>query len=641
MCLSYHGAYVTLSTNHLKMTKIFTLVLFVCCTVLCSCESIGQKKIKAYHKNFAQQLLDKSILTKHQHHLLLENIQTGKTNAVLDFLPYCKHAKIIDLVKAKSETDNETDYIAAILDQIASIHPDINYSNLEGSFIIRGPYVDEGGIRISHKNLVYYDFPETEDKLPLILNKVLRAEQSEYQILTVYNEINPDEATDTLRDYKTFGVIALRREELDDLVYYSPETKLFFGASYPSYITKEHLQKGLDFYQQIGLFDELTPAEIKAGTDKVLEQSFTNFNAVLNCFPSLIFHEAAAPSQTNGKTYPLYTKTEGQRAEQPSTFIRLTRKQYQSLKEKNYLYFSFESGLDAASIANFENKMRAQWKLFYSNEKEQKVKPPTLDTKLYCSSLKEALKNPENVKLLNLSNIGLTTFPMDILKLSNLEVLNLGGNELTSLPPEIRGLKKLRELNLIKNNFDTLPSVIGELANMERLELGYNGLLSLPPEIGKLEKLEILHLNFNKLETLPSEIGQLKVLRYINLSGNRVTHFPKELWQVITLEQLILDRNKLTELPAGIGQLAILNQLTLDKNKLEALPSEFGNLSSLNYLSVSKNSLKGFPPEMKGLTRLSYFFYRNNPLDKVEKESMDAWLLKQEQRLFWGKHLVK
>ena len=62
-------------------------------------------------------------------------------------------------------------------------------------------------------------------------------------------------------------------------------------------------------------------------------------------------------------------------------------------------------------------------------------------------SLEEALKNPESVYRLNLSNQNLT-IPKDVwLKFPNLEFLSLKDDHLKEIPEEISLLKNLRTIN--------------------------------------------------------------------------------------------------------------------------------------------------------------------------------------------------
>jgi Leucine-rich repeat (LRR) protein len=53
------------------------------------------------------------------------------------------------------------------------------------------------------------------------------------------------------------------------------------------------------------------------------------------------------------------------------------------------------------------------------------------------TDLSQALKEPDKVQVLDLSNQGLTEIPVEICQLTNLTQLHLSGNNLNTLPSEI------------------------------------------------------------------------------------------------------------------------------------------------------------------------------------------------------------
>lgn len=70
--------------------------------------------------------------------------------------------------------------------------------------------------------------------------------------------------------------------------------------------------------------------------------------------------------------------------------------------------------------------------------------------------LAEALQNPKEVRILDLSENQLTILPKEIGKLQKLQLLDLSRNRLITLPKEIGQLKNLRWLSL-KNNTALIP----------------------------------------------------------------------------------------------------------------------------------------------------------------------------------------
>src|ERR1035437_2244363 len=74
------------------------------------------------------------------------------------------------------------------------------------------------------------------------------------------------------------------------------------------------------------------------------------------------------------------------------------------------------------------------------------------------TNLSKALRNSDKVYKLNLSNKGLTEFPVEILKLKELRYLILDSNQITNIPSQINDLQKLKYLSLSNNTIQELPS---------------------------------------------------------------------------------------------------------------------------------------------------------------------------------------
>jgi hypothetical protein len=75
----------------------------------------------------------------------------------------------------------------------------------------------------------------------------------------------------------------------------------------------------------------------------------------------------------------------------------------------------------------------------------------------------ETLKSSMHSHSLDLSNRGLTAFPMDVLQLTGLTFLTIARNQIKSLPDEMcHHLSNLRMLDLESNKIEALPASIGE-----------------------------------------------------------------------------------------------------------------------------------------------------------------------------------
>ena len=125
------------------------------------------------------------------------------------------------------------------------------------------------------------------------------------------------------------------------------------------------------------------------------------------------------------------------------------------------------------------------------------------------SSLIEALKNPDDVLGLNLTNQGLTSLPEEIGVFKNLISLQANFNHLKTVPESIGKLTKLKELYLNGNSIETLPNSIGNLKNLSLLCLDYNRLTALPDGILQINKMTYFTIGNNPLKIWPKQIGSM------------------------------------------------------------------------------------------------------------------------------------
>jgi len=181
----------------------------------------------------------------------------------------------------------------------------------------------------------------------------------------------------------------------------------------------------------------------------------------------------------------------------------------------------------------------------FENAKAQSALDSTQKSKEFIN-LDEALKKPENVYRLNLSNQSLkiadtiwskfsnlqylsfknahlTQIPTGIGYLKNLNVLDLSGNDFELLPSTFTNLTKLQELYLNdeKNfQFERVIPILSKLPNLKSLHLENDELNSLPNNFYMLNQIESLYLNNNRFEYVPVEIGGLKNLKFLDFHDN-------------------------------------------------------------------------------------------------------------------------
>jgi len=140
-----------------------------------------------------------------------------------------------------------------------------------------------------------------------------------------------------------------------------------------------------------------------------------------------------------------------------------------------------------------------------------------LDTCETFKSLEEALKNPNEVFILDLSKKKLKLVPEEVLLFKELRILNLSKNKLTQLPERMSELEYLEDVNLGKNQFDVFPQVITKWTNLKRLTISQNIITAIPFDIQNLIKLEFLDMWSNELYVIPDSISKLENLSFFDL----------------------------------------------------------------------------------------------------------------------------
>jgi len=155
----------------------------------------------------------------------------------------------------------------------------------------------------------------------------------------------------------------------------------------------------------------------------------------------------------------------------------------------------------------------------------QTLSEKDLDTCYIYSSLEKAMRNPDNVYILDLSKTKLKEFPQEILSFKNLNKLDLSKNRIAVIPEGIANLKHLQELNLGKNKLEAFPGDIVELVDLKRLILNQNNIDGIPYMIKNLQKLEYLDMWSNNLSKFPESLSELKNLKELDL---RVIQFTDE-----------------------------------------------------------------------------------------------------------------
>ncbi len=114
-------------------------------------------------------------------------------------------------------------------------------------------------------------------------------------------------------------------------------------------------------------------------------------------------------------------------------------------------------------------------------------------------NLKRAIKKPNRVYGLDLSNQGLEEFPIEILTLKNLRFLNLSNNKLKDIPDELDKLRYLEHLDLSSNKIRTVNQSVGNLHQLINLIINKNRIENLPDNLFDLPRIKTLIISDNFL----------------------------------------------------------------------------------------------------------------------------------------------
>ncbi|NXM71803.1 LRC18 protein, partial [Serilophus lunatus] len=207
---------------------------------------------------------------------------------------------------------------------------------------------------------------------------------------------------------------------------------------------------------------------------------------------------------------------------------------------------------------------------------------------------------------LDLSKMGITTFPKCILELADVEELDLSRNMLRKIPNTIEKFQNLLWLDLHSNQLDELPKAIGTLQNLTFLNICNNKLTtgSLPQELNLLKNLRTLNLGLNLLDTVPTTLGALKELTALGLFDNSLTTVPKSVKNLPKLEKLNVERNPLRDLieeeehgdsVKRIETLYLVNEKDLCSSCLKVCKGERDELSQLGDATPSSSKKLSFP----------------------------------------------
>ncbi|NXU48403.1 LRC18 protein, partial [Turnix velox] len=211
----------------------------------------------------------------------------------------------------------------------------------------------------------------------------------------------------------------------------------------------------------------------------------------------------------------------------------------------------------------------------------------------------------EGALRLDLSKMGITTFPKCILKLTDVDELDLSRNMLKKIPSSIEKFQKLRWLDLHSNQLEELPEAIGTLQNLFYLNICNNKLTTknLPEGLNLLKNLHILNLGLNCLDSIPTSLGALKELTEIGLFDNALTTIPNSVKKLPKLKKLNAERNPFpdsekqeeeTDSIKRIETLHLVQERDLCSSCLKTCRDERNKLNNFIYMTPSPSKKPSF-----------------------------------------------
>ncbi|KAK2091023.1 hypothetical protein P7K49_030307 [Saguinus oedipus] len=135
--------------------------------------------------------------------------------------------------------------------------------------------------------------------------------------------------------------------------------------------------------------------------------------------------------------------------------------------------------------------------------------------------LSPGLRNPVNLKELNVSFNQLKSIPPELGDCENLDRLDCSGN--------VDNLKQVTFVDISANKFSSVPICVLRMSNLQWLDISNNNLTDLPQDIDRLEELQSFLLYKNKLTYLPYSMLNLKKLTLLVVSGDHLVELPTAL----------------------------------------------------------------------------------------------------------------
>jgi hypothetical protein len=252
---------------------------------------------------YLQKLNTLGVLSDENLTQLFQDLSTGQIESETDFLNYFNHALLVNL---RDYSSDPNDYFLRIHQAIAQMLTETGvagieledfrleiaeepepYSLSEGKDVIvsvrvNGRQYEQGNLYFPPANEnVFLGRLDTHEVIHLF-NKILRDQVSPYRLYIA--ETQSYDYGFLAIDYSRFGILALTEAQ----------AKQYFGASFNSNwhpdnsLTSDRIAEILTLFEQIGLFNHLSPIQIDAGQQRIAQTLITHPYELLKAFDNTL-----------------------------------------------------------------------------------------------------------------------------------------------------------------------------------------------------------------------------------------------------------------------------------------------------------------------------------------------------------------
>ncbi|MDO7849405.1 hypothetical protein Q5H92_23780 [Hymenobacter sp. M29] len=283
-------------------------------------------RTKAEQLRWLRRLQRAGVLSEAQHQRLVRNYQPFQLYKPFDLLAYCERGRIVDLRKLPRQPEA---LYPALFAQLPALLPGFHYTNLRVTTSIKdfGPTSLAQNVTLSfraggrrYEDTFWQDFINKDGTDP---NPPLGAQVSEYfqrslnqwladqnSPLRLYRASTPDARS--VYGNERLGLIAMTKAQR---ALWGPAYYFLSDESHDNRFNSTHIEQLIADYRQLGLFSQLSAAELVKGREAALRGHKTSYAAVLLCFPNVIhpidWESAISPAPYAARTRALAAISRG------------------------------------------------------------------------------------------------------------------------------------------------------------------------------------------------------------------------------------------------------------------------------------------------------------------------------------------